>query len=52
MKLDNTIGADASSHTQWPHNKETHNSDHHVTLIERHGTGPVETGEEDDHGEE
>jgi hypothetical protein len=51
MKLDKTTGADDSSHTQWPNNRETHNSDHH-TVIEKHGTGPIETGEEDDHGEE
>jgi hypothetical protein len=52
MKLNTTIRAGASGTSQWPSNKEPCSPDQNVTRIEKHGTGPVETGEGDDHGKE
>ena len=52
MKLNKTIRAGAFSPSQWPHEQKSSSPDQHVTRIEKHGTGPVETGEEGDHGEE
>jgi len=52
MKLRKTIRVGASSPSQWPHDEEPWSPDHRVTRIEKHGTGPVETGEEDEHGKD
>ena len=52
MNFGQQTGEDSRENPQQEYCPMFQGLDGEVTLIEKHGTGPSETGEGDDHGEE